>query len=80
MILGHFRVGEHASEDLESQIFLVTQAVRAALDDANLVVEPLDEPERDLVLGLAVGGDSIPMTLDHLGELLVGFEPLTDNG
>jgi succinate dehydrogenase/fumarate reductase cytochrome b subunit len=51
--------GEHASEELESQVFLVAQSVRAVLDDTDLVVESLDESERDLVLGLAVGGDAI---------------------
>ena len=44
--------------------------------DADLVVEPLDESERDLVFRLAIGGDPIPMTHDHFGELLVGREPL----
>ena len=38
--------------------------------------ESLDEAERDLVLRLAVGGDSVPMTIDHLSELLVRFEAL----
>src|SRR5208282_2079167 len=47
-----------------------------ALEDADLVVEAFDKAERDLVLRLAVGGDAVPMTVDHLGELLVGLEPL----
>jgi hypothetical protein len=38
-----------------NKVFLVAQAVGAALDDADLVVEPLDEAERDLVLQPAVG-------------------------
>ena len=46
------------------------------MDDANLVVQPFDEAQRDLVLRLAIGGDSIPMALDHLGELLVGRKAL----
>jgi hypothetical protein len=57
-------------------MLLVAQSIRAALDDTDPVVEALDETERDLVFRLAVGGDSIPMTLDHLRELLVVFEPL----
>ena len=65
--------GQHASEDLEPQIFLVAQAVGASLDDANLVVESFDEAQRDFVLRLAVGRDTIPMTVDHCGELLVGL-------
>ena len=55
---------KHACEDLEPQIFLVAQAVCAALDDADLVVEALDEAERDFVFRLAVGGDAIPMPID----------------
>ena len=49
---------EHAGEDLEAEVFFVAQAVGAALEDADLVVEPFDEAERDLVLGFAVGGDT----------------------
>ncbi len=34
------------------------------------------EAERDLVLGFAIGGDAVPVALDHVGEALVGFEAL----
>ena len=67
---------QHTGEDLQAQILLVAQAIRATLEDPNLVVEPLDEAQRDLVLGLAVRGDTIPMPIDQRDELLVGFEPL----
>src|ERR1019366_6750429 len=67
---------QHACKHFQAEIFLVAQAVGATLEDANLVVEAFDKAERDLVLRLAVGGDAVPMTVDHLGELLVGFEPL----
>src|SRR4029077_2679626 len=53
---------QHAGENLEPQIFFVAQAVGAALDHPDLVIEPLDEAERDLVLKPAVGCDPIPMT------------------
>ena len=46
------------------------------MDDTDLVVESFDEAKRDLVFGMAVGGDPVPVALDHLGELLVGLEPL----
>ena len=46
------------------------------MDDVDLVVQAFDEAERDLVLGSAVGGDAVPVAVDHRGELLVGFEPL----
>lgn len=67
---------QHAGEHLQSQVLLVAQAIGAALDDADLVVESFDEAERDLVLGSAVGGDAIPMALDHLGELLEARQAL----
>ena len=34
---------QHTGEDLQAQILFVAQTIRAALDDPNLVVEPLDE-------------------------------------
>src|SRR5919198_660062 len=67
---------EHGREDFQPQVLLVAQSVRTALDDADLVVEALDEAKRDLVLGPAISGDPIPMTLDHLSELLVRLEAL----
>jgi len=44
--------------------------------DADLVVEALDKAERDLVLRFAVGGNPVPMAVNHLGELLVRLEAL----
>jgi len=67
---------QHAGEDFEPQVVFVVQAVGAALDHPDLVVEPLDEAERDFVLGSAVSRDAVPMTVDHHGELLVWLEPL----
>src|SRR5271168_3908596 len=66
---------QHAGENLEPQIFFVAQAVGAALDHPDLVIEPLDEAERDLVFRPAVGCDPVPMTIDHLGELLIRLKP-----
>ena len=43
--------------DLELEILLVPVAVGPTLEDADLVVEPLDQAETDLVLGMAVGDD-----------------------
>lgn len=67
---------QHTSENLEPQVLLVAEAVSAPLDDADLVVEAFHEAECDLVLGLAVRRDAIPVTLDHSRELLVGRQPL----
>ena len=67
---------QHTGKYLQPEILLVTQSVGAPLDDADLVVESLDEAKGDLVLGSAIGGDPFPMTLDHCGELLVGFQAL----
>lgn len=63
-------------DDLHSQVFLVAKAVRLALNDTNGVVQSLDATERDFVLGLAIGGDAIPMTFDHGRKLLEGLKPL----
>ena len=52
------------------------QSVGSALDHPDLVVESFDKAEGDLVLGLAVSGDAIPVPFDQLGELLEGLEPL----
>ena len=46
---------QHAGEDFEPQILFVAQAVGAALDHSDLVVEPLDEAERDFVFEPIVG-------------------------
>ena len=52
------------------------QAVGSALDDADLVVQSLDEAEGDLVLGLAVGGNAVPVPLDQGCELLERLQAL----
>src|SRR3990172_6303955 len=52
------------------------QAVGSSLNDADLVVQAFHEAERHFVFGLAVSGDAIPVSIDHLGEFLVGFKPL----
>lgn len=70
-------LGKHAGEDLEAEVLGVAQAVGTALQDVHFVDQPLDEAEGDLVLGSAIGGgESVPMTLDHVGEAPVGREAL----
>src|SRR5260370_19070228 len=64
--------GQHAGEDLEPEVLFIAEPVGAALEDTDLVVQPLDEPERDLVLRAAVGGDALPVLLNHRGKLLIG--------
>src|SRR6267143_4118684 len=71
---------EHAGEDLEAEVVLVAEPVRAALEDADLVVQPLDEAERDLVLRAAIGRDPVPVPVNHRGELLVGAQALPLEG
>jgi len=63
-------------DDLHGQVLFVAEAVRLTLDDANGVVQSLDATERDFVFGLTVGNDAVPMTFDHLRELLERLEPL----
>src|SRR3954447_20037973 len=51
-----------------------------ALNDSDLVVEPLDEAQRDFVTLMAIGLDPIPVSLDHPGELPEGLQPLPLQG
>src|SRR5262249_15185825 len=67
---------QHAGEDFEAQVILIAHAIGATLDHPDLVVEPFHEAERDLVLRPAVGGNAVPMPIDHRGELLVRLEAL----
>src|SRR6266705_2666042 len=67
---------QHAGENFEPQVLFVTNAVGATLNHADLVVEALDEAERDFVLGPAVGSNAVPMTIDHGSELVIRLEPL----
>src|SRR5215831_16906958 len=70
---------QHAGEDLEPQV-LVPEPVRAALADADFVVQPLDEAEPDLVLRAAVGRDPLPVPVNHRSERLVGLQALPLEG
>ena len=54
---------QHAGQDFEPQVIFVRQAVGAALDHSDLVVEPFDKAERDLVFRPAVGGNAVPMPI-----------------
>ena len=71
---------QHAGQDLEAEILFVAEPVRAALEDADLVVQPLDEAERDFVVRAAVGGDPVPVPVNHRGELLVRSQALPLQG
>ena len=69
-------LGQHASEDLQSQVLLVAPPLCAALDDPDFMVEAFHESARALVLGLAVGSAPVPMTSEHGGALLVRGKPV----
>jgi hypothetical protein len=70
------KIRQRTRQDLETKVFFVPEAVGSALHDTNLVVQAFHEPKGHLVLGLAEGGDTVPVALDHIGELLIRFEPL----
>ncbi len=74
---GFLDLRKHAGKDLEAQVLLIAlaQTIGTALKDADFVVETLDEAEGDFVVGTAIRGNAVPVTVDHLGELLVGLEP-----
>src|SRR2546421_4970785 len=67
---------QHARKDFEAKILFVSKSVGPSLDDADLVVDPLDEAQGHLVLLMAIRRDSVPMFLDHPGKLLVRLEAL----
>ena len=45
---------QHAREDFEAKVLFVSKSVGSALDHADLVVEPLDEPQRHFVLFMTI--------------------------
>ncbi len=67
---------EHTGEDFEPKIFLIPQTIGPSLDDPDFVVEPFNEPERDFVFWPAVSCNAIPVSLNQLGELFIGPQPL----
>ena len=50
------------------------------LDHPDFVVESFDKPEGRFVVGLAVGGDAVPVPLDDGGKLLERGEALPPYG
>src|SRR5208283_2766494 len=76
-LMGDFsQFWQHTGEDFESKVLFVAQPVGSLLDGTDLVVEAFDEPQRYLVLFMAIGFDAIPMGFDHPGELLEGLYAL----
>ncbi len=62
--------------DLHGQVLAIAEALHLALDDANRVVQSFYTSEPDFVVGLAVRNGAVPITFDHLCELLERLEPL----
>jgi len=58
------------------KIRFIAYSVSASLDRPDLVVESLSESKRDFVLQFAIGGDSVPMAIDRISELLIRLQPL----
>src|SRR3954452_5381556 len=71
---------QHAGEDLEAEVLLISKSVGPSLDDADLVVDPFDEAQRHLVLLIAIRRDPVPVLFDHPGELFVWLEALPPQG
>jgi len=63
-------------ENLEPYVLLIPIAVGAPLNHADLVIQPLDKAELDLVPGCALRGDALPVPVDQGSKLLEGLEPL----
>jgi hypothetical protein len=73
-------LGQHAGEDFQAKVFFVSESVRPQLDDPDLGVDSLNEPQGELFLGLAVRRNPAPVPLDDRGELLDRFEQLPFQG
>ncbi len=67
---------QHAGEDFEAKVVFVPKPVGSPLDDPNLGVEPFDEAQRDFLLGGAIGGDALPVSLHQGGEPLERLQAL----
>jgi hypothetical protein len=63
-------LGQQAGEDFQAKVLFVPQSVRPPLDHPDLGVDALDEPQGELLLGLAVRRDPAPVPLDDRGEWL----------
>src|SRR5450432_1641604 len=74
--VGRLDLGQHAGEDFEPQVLFVPDAVCPPLEHADLVVQTFHKTQRDFVLRFAVGGDPLPVALDHASELLIRRQPL----
>ena len=73
MIIFRSKLRQHARENLQSKAYFVAKSVGATLKHPDFVVQSFAKSERDFVLGFAVSGDAIRMSLNHGSEVLVEF-------
>ena len=71
---------KHARQNLQAQVFLVSQSVGTPLQNPNLVVQSFHKAQRHFILRLAIGSDAVPVANDHQGEVLVGSQTLPLQG
>jgi hypothetical protein len=45
---------QRTGQNLETKVFLISQSIGPALDNSDLVVDPLDETQRNLVFLVAI--------------------------
>lgn len=67
---------QEGRENLETHILLISVAVGAPLNHANLVIQSFDKAQLDLVAGRAVRHDPVPVPFDQGGKPFKGAEPL----
>jgi hypothetical protein len=77
LIIFRSKLREHAGQDLQSKVLFIAQSVGTTLQYADFVVQSLDKAEGDFVLWLAVGSDAIPVSFNHVSEVLVGLQALS---
>src|SRR3989338_1749303 len=67
---------DEGGQDFEVQVFLVSDSIGAALNDADFVVRAFNKTEADFIVHFTVGNNAIPVAFDHGGELFEGSQSL----
>jgi len=63
-------------DDLEVQVMVVAIPIGTTLQESDLIVQAFDHAETDLVVGIAVRDDALPVALDHVGKAFVARRKL----
>ncbi len=64
---------QHTREDFEAEVLFIPKSVGPSLNDADLVVDPFNKAQGQLVLLMAIRGDPVPVFLYHAAGLTHHF-------